>query len=189
LILGRLGDGLFPLWNPTGQLAGLGIALAYSGVEVVLSLRSGLMHRQKRWPSPWRLLPRAGRWLLPAFGEELVFRGLLLPSALDGVQPLALLPWMALSFGLFVAWHHPAGWLGLRSTRRSDLDDPRVLVQTALLGFACSLAYGVSGSLWWAVLLHWLSVVAWREGLAMNTLQHKLSFSITQSDPPIKKEA
>ena len=165
LLLGRLGDGLFPLGNPAGQLAGLGIALAYGAIAVVLALRSGLMHRQKRWPSPQRLLPRAGRWLLPAFGEELVFRGLLIPSALDGVQPLALLPWMALSVGLFVAWHRLAGWPRLSSRRRAGSQDPRVLVQTALLGVACSLAYVVSGSLWWAVLLHWLAVVGWRESL------------------------
>lgn len=169
LILGRLGDGLFPLWNPAGQVAGLGIAVAYGAVAVVLALRSGLMHRQKRWPSPRRLLPRAGRWLLPAFGEELVFRGLLIPSALDGVQPLALLPWMALSVGLFVAWHRLAGWSVLNCRGRPGFQDPRVLVHTALLGVACSLAYGVSGSLWWAVLLHWLAVVVWREGLGAGS--------------------
>ena len=134
LILGRLGDGLFPLWNPTGQLAGLVIALAYSGVAVVLALRSGLWRRQTRWPSPRRLFPRAGRWLLPDFSEELIFRGVLLPSALDGVQPLALLPWMALSVGLFVAWHRLAGWSVLNCRVRPGFQDPRVLVQTALLG-------------------------------------------------------
>ncbi len=169
LILGRLGDGLFPLWNPAGQLGGFGIALAYGAVAVVLALRSGLLHRQKRWPSPRRLLPRAGRWLLPAFGEELVFRGLLIPSALDGVQPLAVLPWMGLSVGLFVAWHRLAGWSVLNCRVRPGFQDPRVLVQTALLGVACSLAYGVSGSLWWAVLLHWLAVVVWRELLGVGS--------------------
>jgi predicted Abi (CAAX) family protease len=165
VIIGRLGDGLFPLWNPAGQIAAMGIALAYGVVAVVFARRSGLLHRQKRWPFLRRLMPRAGRWLLPAFGEELVFRGLLLPSALDGVAPLALLPWMALSVGLFVAWRGVRGQLLSSSQRGSGLQDPRVLVQTALLGLACSLIYSASGSLWWAVLLHWLAVVAWRHGL------------------------
>lgn len=107
----------------------------------------------------------SGTVVVAGVQRELVFRGLLLPSALDGVQPLALLPWMALSVGLFVLWHHLARWSGLISTRRSDLEDPRVLVQTALLGVACGLAHVVSGSLWWAVLLHWLAVVAGRECL------------------------
>jgi len=90
----------------------------------------------------------------------------LLPSALDGLQPLALLPWMALSVGLFITWHRFAGWWSLRSRRHRGSEDPRLMVQAALLGIACSLVYVVSGSLWSAVLLHWLGVVAWREWLA-----------------------
>jgi predicted Abi (CAAX) family protease len=86
------------------------------------------------------LLPRAAAALLPAFGEELLLRGLLLPAPLEGVPPLAMLPWIALSVALSVAWHARA---------------PRL--QVGLLAVACSLAYLVSGSLWPAVLIHWLA--------------------------------
>jgi predicted Abi (CAAX) family protease len=65
-----------------------------------------------------------------------------------------MLPWMALSVGLFVAWQ------GLRRP------DPRLLAQATLLGVACSLIYVVSGSLWWAVLLHWLAALCRWQGLA-----------------------
>ena len=165
MLLGRVGDGLFPLWNPGGQVAGLVITLVYGGTALIVVRRSGLLPGVWRWPPPRTMLPGAAWLFFPAFGEELVFRGLLLPSALDGVQPLELLPWMGLSIGLFVAWHGLKGRLSRQAPRRSRSLDSRVLLQTALLGAACTLAYVVSGSLWWPVLLHWLALVAWRAGL------------------------
>jgi predicted Abi (CAAX) family protease len=55
--------------------------------------------------------------------------------------------------GLFVAW---------QGRRRPD---PRWLLQATWLGVACSLIYVVSGSLWWAVLLHWLAALCRWQGL------------------------
>lgn len=159
LLLGRLGDGLFPLWNPGGQVAALVIAVIYVGTAVIVGLRSGLLPGVWRWPSPRTMLPGAARMFVPAFAEELVFRGLLLPSALDGVQPLELLPWMGLSVGLSLAWHGLAGRLSRQAQRRSRSLESRVLWQAALLGVGCTTVYVVSGSLWWAVLLHWVSTV------------------------------
>jgi predicted Abi (CAAX) family protease len=92
-----------------------------------------------------------------------LFRALLLPSALEGVSPLALVPWVALSVGLFVAWH-PLLAGTRRDPLRTLLKDPRFLVQVTLLGLACSLAYLVSGSIWPPVLIHWLTVVVWLLG-------------------------
>jgi predicted Abi (CAAX) family protease len=102
--------------------------------------------------------------LMPAFGEELLFRGLLLPHPLSGLSPVALLPWIALSTGLFVLYHPLAGRLWYRPGRRL-FHDRRFLLQCALLGVACALAYSATGSLWWAVLLHWLAVFLWLEPL------------------------
>ena len=144
VLLGRLGDGLFPLWQPLGQAASLAILLVYA------ALAASLARRRPRLGGLGRAVRLA---VLPAFVEELLFRGLLLPSALDGVKPLAMLPWMALSVGLFVAW---------QGRRRPD---PRWLLQATLLGVACSLIYVVSGSLWWAVLLHWLAALCRWQGL------------------------
>jgi predicted Abi (CAAX) family protease len=139
-LLGRLGDSLFPLNNPTGVPWGLLVGI--SGVAVVLA---------RGW--------RRGLLLIPALAEELVFRGLVLPSPIEGVGPLAMVPWVALSVGLFVAWH--GLWWRLPSgpgQRRKG----RALVWMALLGGACALAYVASHSLWPPVLLHWLALVRWR---------------------------
>jgi predicted Abi (CAAX) family protease len=81
----------------------------------------------------------------------------------DGVGPLAQVPWVALSVGLFVAWH-PLLAPTRRDPLRTLLKDPRFLVQVTLLGLACSLAYLVSGSIWPPVLIHWLTVVVWLLG-------------------------
>ena len=165
LLLGRLGDGLFPLWNPGWQVAGLVVAVVYGGIAVIVGRRSGLLQGVWRWPHLPELRPSSARLFFPAFFEELVFRGLLLPSALDGVQPLELLPWMGLSVGLSVAWHGLAGRLSRKGQRRFRSLDSRVLLQTALLGAACTTVYVVSGSLWWAVVLHWLAAVSGWIGL------------------------
>ncbi|MEB3333507.1 MAG: CPBP family glutamic-type intramembrane protease [Cyanobacteriota bacterium] len=139
-LLGRLGDSLFPLNNPTGVPWGLLVGI--SGIAVVLA---------RGW--------RRGLLLIPALAEELVFRGLALPSPIEGVGPLAMGPWVALSVGLFVAWH--GARLGPRPPKGTK---GQVLVRMTLLGGACALAYVVSNALWPPVLIHWLAVVRWRGG-------------------------
>jgi predicted Abi (CAAX) family protease len=97
--------------------------------------------------------------LIPALAEELVFRGLVLPSPIEGVGPLAMVPWVALSVGLFVAWH--GLWWRLPSGP-GQRQKGRELVRMALLGGGCALAYVASHSIWPPVLLHWLALVRWR---------------------------
>jgi predicted Abi (CAAX) family protease len=164
-LLGRLGDSLFPEWTPASQLWSLGIGIGYGALALSLGWCRGWLPRRWRWV-PWhQLVPRAARLLVvPALAQEVLFRALLLPSALDGVRPLAMVPWVALSVGLFVAWHGLSARLkrGKLPIRRVD---PRQLVQLSLLGLACALAFVVSGSLWPPVLIHWLAVVVGRLGL------------------------
>lgn len=141
----------------------MAIGSAYAAIVLILGRRGGLLARRWHWSPLRRLLRQAAPlFVVPAFGEELLFRGLLMPSAIDGVRPLAMLACMALSVGLFVAWH---GLTARKAdgTGQSQRRDPRFLPQTALLGVACTLVYVVNGSLWPAELLHWLAVLAWRD--------------------------
>jgi predicted Abi (CAAX) family protease len=140
-LLGRVGDSLFPLNGPTPPIGTLVLALATTALALSRGWRGVLM-------------------LGPALVEELVFRVLLLPSALPGMALPAMVPWMALSVGVFVAWH------GLKLQLRRGLPQvgatpPRVLVRMGLLGSVCALAYVLSGSLWPPVLMHWLALLAW----------------------------
>jgi predicted Abi (CAAX) family protease len=90
--------------------------------------------------------------LVPALGEEAVFRG---PLA-RGRYPLA-----ALSLALFVAWHPAQLALGL-PWARPVFADPAFLALAGLLGLACTVSRMRSGSLWPAVAMHWIAVVAWK---------------------------
>jgi predicted Abi (CAAX) family protease len=143
-LLGRLGDSLFPLWSPGGQVWGLVLGIGAAGIALTRGWKRGLL-------------------IVPAIAEELVFRGLLLPSALEGVGALAMVPWVGLSVGGFVAWHAVRIRLRPRGGRIRRAE-PGVLVRFSLLGGGCALAYVVSGTLWPAVLLHWLALVLGREG-------------------------
>jgi predicted Abi (CAAX) family protease len=164
-LLKRLGDSLFPPLQPAAQGWGLAILVIYGWLALAEGFRSGFLQRMWCWPPPGPLLRRsAGYLLMPAFLEELLFRALLLPHPLEGVSPGSMLAWMALSLGLFVLYHPVAARLWYRQGQPL-FDDPRFLQQCTLLGLACCLAYGLTASLWWAVLIHWLAVVVWLEPL------------------------
>jgi predicted Abi (CAAX) family protease len=161
----RLADGLLaPLDARQVGLCLLGFAL-YAAVALALGLGSGFLEPHHPWPRPRRLVSAAAALLpMPALGEELVFRGALLPHPGEGMPWPQLLAWSALGIGLFVLYHPLAGRLWYRRAERV-FHDPRFLLQTALLGVAATVLYQVSGSLWPAVLLHAVAVLVWLERL------------------------
>ncbi len=110
-------------------------------------------------------LPRNGAWVMrliglmvvPAFTEELVFRGLLIPSRGESRHPGR---WFAVSLLAFVLWHVvevttflPGATLFLQ---------PAFLGCAALLGGSCAYMRYRTGSLWPAVILHGLLVFGWQ---------------------------
>jgi predicted Abi (CAAX) family protease len=161
----RLADGLLvPLDARQVGLCLLGFAL-YAAVALALGLGSGFLEPHHPWPRPRRLVSAAAALLpMPALGEELLFRGALLPHPGEGTPWPQLLAWSALGIGLFVFYHPLAGRLWYRRAERL-FHDPRFLLQTALLGVATTALYQASGSLWPAVLLHAVAVLVWLERL------------------------
>ena len=166
----RLADGLLaPLDARQVGLCLLGFAL-YAAVALALGLGSGFLEPGHPWPRPRRLLGAAAALLpMPALGEELLFRGALLPHPGEGTPWPQLLAWSALGIGLFVLYHPLAGRLWYRRAERV-FHDPRFLLQTALLGVATTALYQASASLWPAVLLHALAVLVWLERLGGRQL-------------------
>jgi uncharacterized protein len=92
--------------------------------------------------------------IVPALGEEGLFRGLLLRDR----GPL----WLRVGLPLvaFVFWH-PFQALTF-APGRVLFFDPVFLLMTAILGLACTVLRLRSGTIWTAVVLHWLAVVLWQ---------------------------
>jgi predicted Abi (CAAX) family protease len=91
-------------------------------------------------------------FVIPALGEELVFRGWLRKGA-----PLGAIA----SLLAYILWHPVQTWLHLPFGRPEFLD-PRFLSLIAWLGLACTLSRIRSGSIWPAVIIHWGVVVVWK---------------------------
>jgi predicted Abi (CAAX) family protease len=164
-LLRRFSDALFTPLTPRGIGLCLALLGTYAALVLPLGLGSGFLSRE--WPpSPagelaWNAVALL---IMPALGEELLFRVALLPHPLEGVGLGSSLVWGALSVGLFTAYHPLASrlWYG---RGRGVFGDPRFLVPCALLGVICVIAYQATGSLWPPLLLHWAVVVVWLEVL------------------------
>jgi len=135
------------------------MAAMYGAFALVVGLSSGTLEPGR--PSLLEALVRPiGLLLFPAFIEEFVFRGVLLPRS------LSLRPWLhqaaavLASTLLFVAYHPLNHYLiGLSDT--SLFVEPAFLVIVTALGLTCAVGYLRTGSLWVPILVHWATVVLW----------------------------
>lgn len=126
-------------------------------LAMLLCWAGGLM--QFGWTDDPALLLRLALVALvaPAFGEELLFRVLLLPSA---GQPVPA--WrFTLPVLLFVLWHPPQVLLFGPAWGLVVLN-PWFLAAVAVLGTVLTRLYRATGSIWPSVLLHWATVVGWK---------------------------
>lgn len=94
---------------------------------------------------------------IPAIGEELVFRAALVPARGESRRPIA---WIAASTILFTLWHvvETAFLPGAAATFLR----PDFLILAACLGLAAAILRYRAGSIWTAIVFHWLIVVAWQ---------------------------
>ena len=125
-------------------MALLGYAGGWVGFEPVTDLRS-------------ILLTAAIVFVLPAFVEEFVFRGVLLSWFASWSQRWG--NW--LSIALFVAWH-PFQALTFGPPWSAIFLQPSFLIVTFLLGIILTHIRIVSQSLWPVILIHWLLVLGWK---------------------------
>jgi predicted Abi (CAAX) family protease len=144
---------------PTAR--GWRLAAMVGAVALVVELAIGLWGGFLRpTPGDWSVLPMALALavLVPSLGEEVVFRGLLTPGREEVGDPWrAVLP----STAVFVLWHVFEALTFMPQAApvflRADF-----LSTTAVLGLACGWLRWRTGSLWPAVLLHWLEVAGWQ---------------------------
>lgn len=155
-LFGRAVMGLTTI--PTGSdwlICGV-IALLYGAIAIPSGMTTGFL--EWRWDFDW--LKLFSTFWLPAFSEEWLFRGLLLPSPLENANTWVWLFWGSLSTILFI-FYHPLNARHFYPKGHPTFFDPSFLTLTTLLGIACAIVYGLTFSLWTAIILHWLTVVIW----------------------------
>ncbi len=103
------------------------------------------------WPS--FAIVVAVTFVVPSLAEELVFRAGL--AGRNGTIRATA------SLVAFTLWHPAQVWLGLPMAQDIFLDW-RFLMIAGALGATCTLLYRLTGSIWPAVILHWLVVLAWK---------------------------
>ncbi len=131
-------------------------ACAFAAIAAIIGAATGLLHYAPREPGATALLV-VRAFFIPALGEELVFRAMLVPSSAEAPKPFWPIAFAVLAFTL---WHVVETLFlpGAAATfLRADF-----LSLAAVLGLFCALLRWRSGSIWTAVLLHWLAALAWQ---------------------------
>jgi len=96
--------------------------------------------------------------VFPAIAEEAVFRGALLKAPRAGGSGVGPAMLSAVLFALY----HPLQALLYEPLWADIAWSPTFLLACAALGFAAARAVLSTGSIWPAVLLHWVVVVVWK---------------------------
>ncbi|HHP7232187.1 MAG TPA: type II CAAX prenyl endopeptidase Rce1 family protein [Xenococcaceae cyanobacterium] len=96
----------------------------------------------------------------PAILEELFFRGLIVPHPSEKANLITLSGCIILSLLLF-GIYHPLNAYWFFPVARQTFYNPLFLFFALLLGIICTISYLQSGSLWTAIIMHWLIVIIW----------------------------
>ncbi|MBD2654326.1 CPBP family intramembrane metalloprotease [Synechocystis sp. FACHB-383] len=142
------------------QFFGIAVVV-YGAIAIPLGMKFGLL--QWQW---WEqslggsVKSILALFFLPALGEELVFRVMLLPYPTELNLFWPTLGAMALSLVLFLIYH-PLNALLFYPRGRNLFFQPIFLALTGLLGIVTTALYWYSGSLWLITIFHWLVVTVW----------------------------
>lgn len=136
------------------------VALTFWVLAGTFSVSTGLF--QVVLTDDWAGLLRIAliAFVIPAFFEELIFRGPLL-SLKHHLKKQHFIVASVILLAAFVAWH-PINGAFLLTDAYQLFTDPRFLAIAALLGFVAMLLTIRTQSILPAVIFHWLSVVGWK---------------------------
>ena len=158
-LITRLTAALTTLPTARGWVLTLAVSAATLAAMAAIGFAGGLYHLTPTQPGlALRLLTVI---LVPALGEEAVFRGLLTPGQGETDRPARAI---AVSTTLYVLWHVVEALTFLPGAAGVFLR-PDFLLCCAVLGLGCAVLRWRTGSLWPAVILHWALVVIWQTWL------------------------
>lgn len=155
----RLVSSLRTLPSAGGWAFCVTVTVATLAIMAALGFTTGLYHLTPTQPGlPLRLLTV---FFVPALGEEIPFRALLTPGPNESRRP-----WLAIaaSTALYTLWHVVEALTFLPAAAHVFLR-PDFLACCAVLGLGCAVMKLRTGSVWPAVILHWVLVVVWQTWL------------------------
>ena len=161
----RIWAGLVTLPSLAGWLLWLGLLIGYAVVALAIGFRSGFLtlHHLSSTLRPG-LWQQIRSWfallLMPALVEEFIFRLLLIPHPIETASLLHVCGASLISLVLFIAYH-PVNARTFYRLGNPTFMDWRFLTLAGLLGGVCTIAYLATGSIWGAVMIHWLVVGVW----------------------------
>ncbi len=181
----RLWAGIVTLPNISGWLTVFGLLSGYSLVALTIGFKSGFLTFDRQFSRGFSRFsmaatkPMLGKnirslvhlFFLPALLEEILFRLLLIPHPIETAIASDIYIWLMISLGLFIIYH-PVNALTFYQPGNPTFMDWRFLTLTGLLGIVCAIAYLLTGSIWAAVLIHWIVVVVWLKVLGGDRLLH-----------------
>ncbi|WP_179228670.1 CPBP family glutamic-type intramembrane protease [Leptolyngbya ohadii] len=138
----------------------LGLLLLYGLIYLPIGFSTGFLTLQVE-RSIWTTIGVLARaFIMPGITKELFFRAILIPHRSEAVRPgnypdREIWIWSGISLISFILYHP------LNPFAPTFFSDPIFLLGAGLLGIACTLSYWQSGSLWTAVVIHWLAVAVW----------------------------
>ncbi|MDZ4759665.1 MAG: CPBP family glutamic-type intramembrane protease [Alphaproteobacteria bacterium] len=151
MLASNLIDGLKRLPDLRAAIEALGLFLLVIGAGV-WAVYSGVLVLKPIESSQELLLISVVAFVMPALGEELLFRGWVRRGAPIGA---------VLSLLMFILWH-PVQYMAGSPFARPEFMDAGFLSLVSWLGLACTLSRIRSGSIWPGVVIHWGAAVIWK---------------------------
>ena len=151
--------------DATGLSIALWVLLIYGAIAIPLGVAVGFLQVSAPKGNFFSLLFLTIKALIiPVLFEEWLFRVVLLPHPTEGVTATAWMLWIALSLCSYVIYH-PVRAITLFPEGYPTFCQPIFLLLTGLLGVACTVVYGLTGSAWAAIFVHWIVAAIWLFGL------------------------
>jgi predicted Abi (CAAX) family protease len=152
----RLGIALY-LPDRDGWRRALAIAIAGLAAIAAVAAATGFA-RFDPMPFGWSWLRYAALLIIvPSLGEEILFRGLIVPPRGQPMSPAVAVGAIA----AFVLWH-PLQAVTIGPPWAATFLSPVFLLIVTILSAALVWMYRRSGSIWPGVIVHWLVVAGWK---------------------------
>ncbi len=142
-------------------LLSLALLILLAGIALPVGLRVGFLFWSPTSTRGGALLFKIlVPFFIPALTEEILFRAILIPHPQELYAPLLWFGWAVFSLIIFILYH-PLQGLTISRQRWATFSNPMFLALATGIGIICTITYGLTGSIWPAVLIHWICVLVW----------------------------